>query len=132
MWRARLVVTAVWVEGRSKSQVAHDDQVGQLLVVTGDLAEAEDVLQEAFARAVSRWASLQGYDVPEAWVRRVELSLTASGPRRRRKRLAALLQLGPPPVVPAVSADTAAVAQGTADPAGRPAATRADGEPAPR
>jgi predicted RNA polymerase sigma factor len=51
MWRARLVVTAVWVEGRSKSQVAHDDQVGQLLVVTGDLAEAEDVVQEAFARA---------------------------------------------------------------------------------
>jgi RNA polymerase sigma-70 factor (ECF subfamily) len=85
--------------------------VGQLLVVTGDLAEAEDVVQEAFARASSRWASLQVYDVPEAWVRRVALNLAANGLRRRRKRLAALLRLGPPPVVPAVSAETAAVAE---------------------
>ena len=84
--------------------------VGQLLVVTGDLAEAEDVVQEAFARASSRWASLRVYDVPEAWVRRVALNLAANGLRRRRKRLAALLRLGPPPTVPAVSADTAAVA----------------------
>jgi RNA polymerase sigma-70 factor, ECF subfamily len=84
--------------------------VGQLLVVTGDLAEAEDVVQEAFARASGRWASLQGYDVPEAWVRRVALNLAASGLRRRRSRLVALLRLGPPPLVPAVSAETAAVA----------------------
>ena len=85
--------------------------VGQLLVVTGDLAEAEDVVQEAFARAAGRWASLRAYDVPEAWVRRVALNLAANGRRRRRKRLAALLRLGPPPLVPAVSADTAAVAE---------------------
>jgi RNA polymerase sigma-70 factor, ECF subfamily len=85
--------------------------VGQLYVVTGDLAEAEDVVQEAFARASRRWATLRAYDVPEAWVRRVALNLAANGIRRHRSRVAALLRLGPPPPVPAVSEDTAAVAQ---------------------
>lgn len=30
--------------------------VGQLRVLTGDLASAEDLAQEAFVRAASRWA----------------------------------------------------------------------------
>ena len=45
----------------------------QPLAVTGDLAEAEDVLQEAYARASLRWSRLRAYDAPEAWVRRVAL-----------------------------------------------------------
>jgi RNA polymerase sigma-70 factor (ECF subfamily) len=85
--------------------------VGQLFIVTGDLAEAEDVVQEAFARAAGRWASLHAYDVPEAWVRRVALNLAANGLRRRRSRLAALMRLGPPRPVPAVPEETAALAQ---------------------
>jgi RNA polymerase sigma-70 factor, ECF subfamily len=85
--------------------------VGQLFVVTGDLAEAEDVVQEAFARASSRWASLRAYDVPEAWVRRVALNLAANALRRQRSQLAALLRLGPPRPMPAVSEETAAVAR---------------------
>ena len=44
--------------------------VGQLLLVTGDLHEAEEVVQEAFARASTSWSRLRDYDVPEAWVRR--------------------------------------------------------------
>jgi hypothetical protein len=82
-----------------------------LFVVTGDMAEAEDVVQEAFARAAGRWASLHAYDVPEARVRRVALNLAANGLRRRRSRLAALVRLGPPRPVPAVSEETAALAQ---------------------
>src|SRR4029453_18646028 len=38
--------------------------------VTGDLHEAEEIVQEAFARASTRWSRLRDYDVPEAWVRR--------------------------------------------------------------
>jgi predicted RNA polymerase sigma factor len=30
--------------------------LGQLFAVTGDLAEAENVLQEAYARAFARWS----------------------------------------------------------------------------
>jgi RNA polymerase sigma-70 factor (ECF subfamily) len=33
--------------------------VGQLRVVTGDLQEAEDVVQEALARASMRWSRLR-------------------------------------------------------------------------
>jgi RNA polymerase sigma-70 factor (ECF subfamily) len=85
--------------------------VGQLALVTGDLHEAEDVVQEALTRAAGRWARLRAYDVPEAWVRRVALNLATSHHRQARRRLAALLRLGPPPVVPPVSADALALAE---------------------
>ena len=48
--------------------------VGQLYPVTGDLHEAEEVVQEAFTRAAARWQRLRDYDRPEAWVRRVAMS----------------------------------------------------------
>ena len=40
--------------------------LGQLFAVTGDLAEAENVLQEAYARAFVRWPRVGAYDRPEA------------------------------------------------------------------
>ena len=74
--------------------------LGQLFAVTGDLAEAENVLQEAYARAFTRWSRVGGYDLPEAWVRRVALNLAAMAERSLRRRARALLRLGPTPVVP--------------------------------
>jgi RNA polymerase sigma-70 factor (ECF subfamily) len=70
----------------------------QLVLVTGDLAEAEDVVQEAFARASARWQRLCAYEAPEAWVRRVALNLAAQAARRLRRQARALLRLGPPAV----------------------------------
>jgi RNA polymerase sigma-70 factor, ECF subfamily len=84
--------------------------VGQLGLVTGDLAEAEDCVQEALARASARWSRLRAYDLPEAWVRRVALNLAADRTRRLRRRLAALARIGPPPVVPPTAEDALAVA----------------------
>jgi RNA polymerase sigma-70 factor, ECF subfamily len=83
--------------------------LGQLLLVTGDLHEAEEVVQEAFARASVRWAWLGDYDLPEAWVRRVALNLAAERARRLRRQARALLRLGPPPQVPAASAEALAL-----------------------
>src|SRR5262245_6960435 len=74
----------------------------QLVLVTGELAEAEDVVQEAFARAAVRWERLCAYDAPEAWVRRVALNLAAQSARRLRRQARALLRLGPPAPVPEV------------------------------
>jgi len=79
--------------------------LGQLFAVTGDLAEAENVLQEAYARALVRWPRVGAYDLPEAWVRRVALNLAAMGERSLRRRARALLRLGPPPQLPALSPD---------------------------
>ena len=82
-----------------------DRLVGQLALVTGSMAEAEDLVQEAFLRAAARWPSLRHYDVPEQWVRRVALRLAINQFRRARRRAAALVRLGPPPVTPPASAD---------------------------
>ena len=79
--------------------------LGQLFAVTGDLAEAENVLQEAYARAFARWAQVRAYDFPEAWVRRVALNLAAMAARRLRRRAAALLRLGPPSAIPELSSE---------------------------
>src|SRR4029453_2609753 len=74
----------------------------------GDLQEAEDALQEAYARAALRWKRIRAYDQPAAWVRRVALNLAASAARRSRRRAAVLLRLAPPapPPPPELSADS--------------------------
>lgn len=57
-------------------------------VLLGDKDEAQDVAQDAFARALGRWPQLQRYDVPEAWVRKVAFRLAIdAGRRTRRQRL---------------------------------------------
>ena len=85
--------------------------VGQLFPVTGDLHEAEEVVQEAYARASTRWARLRDYDVPEAWVRRVAMNLAADRGRRLQRQARALLRAGPPPNVPPASVEALALAQ---------------------
>ena len=61
--------------------------------ITGSRHEAEDVAQEAYARALARWSRLRGYDLPEAWVRKVALRLAIDSGRRRRRSLAAAVRL---------------------------------------
>ena len=85
--------------------------LGQLYPVTGDLHEAEEVVQEAFARASVHWPRLRDYDVPEAWVRRVAMNLAADRGRRLQRQARALLRAGPPPAVPPASADALALAE---------------------
>jgi len=52
--------------------------VGQLSVVTASSAEAEEVVQEAFARLWGRWPHVRDYENIEAWVRRVALNVATS------------------------------------------------------
>ncbi|MEV6304904.1 SigE family RNA polymerase sigma factor [Actinoplanes sp. NPDC051861] len=60
----------------------------QLYAYTGDLPGAQDVVQEAFLRALARWRRLSAMDDPLAWVRRVAWNLATS--QWRRARTAAL------------------------------------------
>ncbi|HEY2670242.1 MAG TPA: sigma-70 family RNA polymerase sigma factor [Rugosimonospora sp.] len=62
----------------------------QINAYIGDLAEAQDLVQEAFCRAIPRWEKLAGYDNPADWVRRVAWNLAISGWRRRRTAMAFL------------------------------------------
>ena len=70
-----------------------DQLVGQLFLVTGNLQDAEDAVQEALTRAAVRWPRLRRYRVPEAWVRRVAMNLASDGFRRFRRRLAVAVRL---------------------------------------
>jgi DNA-directed RNA polymerase specialized sigma24 family protein len=82
--------------------------VGQLFALTGDLHDAEDLVQEAFARAAANWKRIRAYEVPEAWVRRVAFNLAHNRGRRLKRHAAALVRLGRPPEVPPMSVDLVA------------------------
>jgi Sigma-70 region 2 len=58
----------------------------QLYAMTGDRAEAEDAVQEAFARAWQRWGRVSGYADPEAWVRTVACRISISSWRKATNR----------------------------------------------
>jgi RNA polymerase sigma-70 factor (ECF subfamily) len=75
--------------------------VGQLVGVTGDLAEAEDVVMEAFARAAPRRSSFHEADNPEAWLRTVAVNVARSRWRRMLRWALVLPEL----VTPASYAD---------------------------
>jgi RNA polymerase sigma-70 factor (ECF subfamily) len=85
--------------------------VGQLYLVTGDLHEAEDVVQEALTRAAMRWARLRDYEVPEAWVRRVAMNLASDGFRRARRRVAMATRMQRRPEEPGIPEDDLAVTE---------------------
>lgn len=59
--------------------------LGQLIGVTGSVAEAEDVVQEAFVRGLDHPARLLGADNPEAWLRTVAVNLARSRWRRAQR-----------------------------------------------
>lgn len=63
--------------------------------ILGDQGDAEDVAQEALARASLRWARLE--DHPEGWVTRVASNLAIDRYRRRRRPMAPMI--GPVGVV---------------------------------
>ena len=59
--------------------------LGQLIGVTGNVAEAEDVVQEAFVRGLDHPRRLLGADNPEAWLRTVAVNLARSRWRRAQR-----------------------------------------------
>ncbi len=58
--------------------------VAQVYAFTTDLTEAQDVVQEAFARALARPRGLTDVDNPEAWLRTVAVNVVRRRWRRRK------------------------------------------------
>lgn len=72
-------VTAV----REAYQAHYRRLVGQLYALTGSLPEAQDVVHEAYARALARPARFLAVDDPETWLRTVAMNLARTRFRRR-------------------------------------------------
>ncbi|MFE9688849.1 SigE family RNA polymerase sigma factor [Micromonospora sp. NPDC005806] len=83
--------------------------LGFVYVLTGNLAEAQDAVQEAYIRAWQRWSTVRGYDDPEAWVRVVASRIAVSRWRSLRSRARAYLRHGVEESIPAPSTDTVEV-----------------------
>ncbi len=67
--------------------------VALVMGVLASRAEAEDIAQETFARALARWPRLSSYELPEAWVRQVALRLATDAGRRLRRAIRTSLRL---------------------------------------
>ena len=83
--------------------------VRQLHAMTGDLQEAQDCVQEAYARAWQRWDAVGTYAAPEAWVRQVAWRLAVSRFRRSVRGAGLLRAQRPPEPAPALDADHVAL-----------------------
>nr|MDT0662756.1 SigE family RNA polymerase sigma factor [Micromonospora sp. DSM 115978] len=69
--------------------------LGYAIALTGNRAEAEDIVQEAYARAWRQWRTLVGHPSPEAWVRLVTSRLTTDRWRRLHGLRNTLARRGP-------------------------------------
>ena len=70
--------------------VTHQRIIGQVYAMCGDLYEAQDCVQEAYARAWQQWPRLSTeHGNPEAWVRTVATRLAVSSWRQAVNRLTA-------------------------------------------
>lgn len=67
--------------------------VGQLTVMTGSLAEAEDVVQEAFVKAILHERTLRDVANPEGWIRTVAVNIARSRWRRVKRFTGLMPQL---------------------------------------
>lgn len=65
----------------------HRDQLVRLAIgLTGDAGLAEEIVQEAFAQLIARWALLRDKQAAPAYLRRVVVNSARASWRRRRRR----------------------------------------------
>ncbi|GIJ44840.1 RNA polymerase sigma24 factor [Virgisporangium aliadipatigenens] len=80
-----------------------------LYALGGDLAEAQDLAQEAYARAWQRWSAVSGYGDPEAWLRTVAYRLYVNRWRKLRNGVKAYRRHGVADAVAPPSENTVAL-----------------------
>lgn len=80
-------------------------------LVSGDQAEAEDAVQDAFSRLIPVWSKVATCDDPEAWVRGVALRQLSKRFRKVRNGRVAMRRLGPPDDWPGPTSDGVDVAR---------------------
>jgi RNA polymerase sigma-70 factor (ECF subfamily) len=66
---------------------ARDDCLRAVLVSVGNRDTAQELVDEAFARACSSWRTVSRHPAPKAWVVRTALNANISRWRRRRREI---------------------------------------------
>lgn len=74
--------------------------LGSLTLYCGDRGVAEELTQEALARACASWSKVRRMDAPGPWVNRVAINLANSHYRRKSAEKRAKEKLDARPVVP--------------------------------
>ena len=67
---------------------ARDECLRTVLVSVGDQDAAQELVDEAFARACASWRKVSRHPAPAAWVVRTALNVNISRWRRRRREVA--------------------------------------------
>ena len=67
---------------------ARDECLRTVLVSVGDYDAAQELVDEAFARACASWRKVSRHPAPAAWVVRTSLNVNVSRWRRRRREVA--------------------------------------------
>jgi RNA polymerase sigma-70 factor (ECF subfamily) len=83
--------------------------VAVVYALTGNLADAEDAVHEAYARAWAKWPAVVAGGDPAAWVRVVAQRLAVSAWRKARNRLRAHRRHGVPDAAPELGPDHVAL-----------------------
>jgi RNA polymerase sigma-70 factor (ECF subfamily) len=83
--------------------------VGALVLQCEDRGTAEELAQDALARAWDRWSRVSTYASPEGWVFRVAFNLASSDRRRRAAARRAHERLGVPDTAAPDSSERAAL-----------------------
>ena len=73
-------------------------------LLCGDLDQAEDLLQSAYARTLPHWNRVRDYEAPDAYLRKVMVSLRTSWWRRSRGRERSVAELPEQPTGPGIDA----------------------------
>jgi len=84
--------------------------LARALCRTSQPAVAEDIVQDAFVRALERWPQISRYDRPDLWMRRVTMNLATSRHRRLRTQVMGLTRLAArTDTIPALSENTTSI-----------------------
>lgn len=98
VWRSAPAADPVLRHGMSFEdffEIEHERLLGALYLVTGNLQEAEDVMQDAFVSVLQRWDLVQSLASPTGYLYRTAMNTFRT--RYRRARLAARRVLTPGP-----------------------------------
>jgi RNA polymerase sigma-70 factor (ECF subfamily) len=79
--------------------------LSSVIMASGDRINAEDAVQDAYAKALRKWDDVGGYDAPEAWVTKVAVRQLWKNTRPQRRERLWLEVTVPPMSTPQESAE---------------------------